>query len=308
MTFVRAIAPAKINLSLRVLGVRDDGYHELATVFHAVSLTDEVRVSLGNPGSGRQVTTAGDRVAGVPSGDDNIASRAVRDLARFVSIENADVVIEIAKSIPVAAGMAGGSADAAAALVAARALWGLSVSDSALSEIAAGLGSDVPFALVGGTAKGTGRGEVLAPILSSSSLHWVIAVNEGELATPAVYAEWDRLVNRGDLRPSADADDAALLAALRRGDPAEVAPHLVNDLQPAAISLQPSLTRVLDAGQECGALAGLVSGSGPTCVFLAADHDSAIALAAELSGLGLVRAVRYAQGPVPGARIVRPAD
>ncbi len=304
MTFVRAVAPAKINLSLRVLGVRDDGYHELATVFHAVSLTDEVCVRPGTPGSGRRVSTSGDRAEGVPSGDANLASRAVRDLARVAGIGDGDAVIEIAKSIPVAAGMAGGSADAAAALVAARALWGLALSDEDLSEIAAGLGSDVPFALAGGTAQGTGRGEVLAPVLSSSSLHWVVAISDGELATPEVYAEWDRLVASGDVQPSAGVDDAALLAALRRGEAPDVAQHLVNDLEPAAISLRPSLARVLDAGRECGALAGLVSGSGPTCVFLATDREAAIALAAEISGLGLVRAVRYAHGPVPGARVV----
>jgi 4-diphosphocytidyl-2-C-methyl-D-erythritol kinase len=308
VTFVRAVAPAKINLSLRVLGVRDDGYHELATVFHAVSLTDEVCVRPGTPGSGRRVSTSGDRAEGVPSGDANLASRAVRDLARVAGIGDGDAVIEIAKSIPVAAGMAGGSADAAAALVAARALWGLALSDEDLSEIAAGLGSDVPFALAGGTAKGTGRGEVLAPVLSSSSLHWVVAISDGELATPEVYAEWDRLVASGDVQPSAGVDDAALLAALRRGEEPDVAQHLVNDLEPAAISLRPSLARVLDAGRECGALAGLVSGSGPTCVFLATDREAAIALAAEISGLGLVRAVRYAHGPVPGARVVDRSD
>lgn len=304
MTYVRAVAPAKINLSLRVLGVRDDGYHEIATVFHAVSLTDEVAVSPGPQGSGRQVVTSGERIDGVPAGDANIAARALHDLANFAGLAEPDVLIEISKSIPVAAGMAGGSADAAAALVAGRAMWRLDVADEDLLRIASALGSDVPFSLVGGTAKGTGRGEVLVPVLSTSTLHWVVAISDGELATPAVYAEWDRLARTGAVRPSDGANDSELLAALRRGDPADVAPHLVNDLQPAAVSLRPSLARVLDAGLDCGALAGLVSGSGPTCVFLASGRESAIALAAELAGLGLVRAVRYAEGPVPGARLV----
>lgn len=299
-----AVASAKINLSLRVLGVRDDGYHEISTVFHAVSLSDELRIGPGAPGTGCSVHTTGERIESVPSGEGNIAARAVRELARVAGIDQVDAVIDITKAIPVAAGMAGGSADAAAALVAARAMWGVTIDDEELQAIAAELGSDVPFALVGGTARGVGRGEVLAPVLSTSSLHWVIAVSEGELSTPSVYAEWDRLVEVGVCRPSEDTDDRPLLAALRGGEPSDIAPHLVNDLQPAAISLRPSLTDVLAAGTELGALAGLVSGSGPTCVFLAADRDEAIGLVAELSGLGLVRAVRYAVGPAPGARIV----
>ena len=303
-TSASAVAPAKINLSLRILGVRDDGYHEISTVFHAVSLCDEVRIRPGAVGSGCSVSTSGDRIESVPTDEGNIAVRAVRELARFAGINQVDVVIEINKVIPVAAGMAGGSADAAAALVAARAMWGVPVDDDDLHAIAAGLGSDVPFALIGGTARGLGRGEVLASVLSTSSLHWVIAVSDGELSTPAVYAEWDRLVAAGDCQPSDGADDRDLLAALRSGVAPDIAVHLVNDLQPAAISLRPSLTDVLAAGTELGALAGLVSGSGPTCAFLAADRDEAIGLAAELSGLGLVRAVRYAVGPHPGARVM----
>lgn len=305
MTSVRVVAPAKINLSLRILGVRDDGYHEISTIFHAVSLVDHVVVSPGTNGGGLVVRASGDRIDSVPRGEDNIAARAVRALADWAGMTDVDAVIEIDKAIPVAAGMAGGSADAAAALVAARALWRLEATDADLADLAAALGSDVPFALLGGTAKGLGRGEVLTPVLADTPLHWVIAVNEGELSTPAVYAEWDRLAAAGEVQPAApDGDDALLLTALRSGDPAQVAPHLVNDLQSAALALRPSLGRVLDAGRELGALAGLVSGSGPTCVFLAPSRDCAVGLAAELAGLGLVRAVRYAEGPVPGARVV----
>jgi 4-diphosphocytidyl-2-C-methyl-D-erythritol kinase len=301
---VRVLAPAKINLSLRVLGVRSDGFHEISTVFHAVSLADEVRVSAGPPGAGRVVTASGERAASVPTGDGNIAAQAALALARFAGLTDPDVTIDIAKSIPVAAGMAGGSADAAGALIALRSLWSVDISDEELRGIAAGIGSDVPFALVGGTAKGTGRGEVLTPVLASAELHWVVAISDGELSTPAVYAEWDRLVESGAIAPTPDPLDAPLLAALRRGDPREIAPCLVNDLQPAAIALRPSLASVLEAGRDLGALAGLVSGSGPTCVFLAPSRDAAIGLAAEMAGLGLVRAVRHAVGPVPGARIV----
>jgi 4-diphosphocytidyl-2-C-methyl-D-erythritol kinase len=301
VTSVRASAPGKINLSLRIRGVREDGYHELDTVFHAVSLSDEVTVEAGAPGTGVRVTVAGEQVAAVPTDRANIAVRAAELMAERVGRGAPDLEIAIDKRIPVAGGMAGGSADAAATLIACRRLWAGDEPD--LARIAAELGSDVPFALVGGTARGTGRGEIITPILTEGELHWVIALSDGELSTPQVYAEWDRLAALGTVRPG-DGTDPDLLIALRHGDPRAIAPHLVNDLQPAAISLRPALAAVLDAGRDLGALAGIVSGSGPTCVFLAEDRERAIALAAELSGTGLVRGVRHAVGPAPGARVV----
>ena len=305
MSSVRAVAPAKINLSLRVRALRPDGYHEITTVFHAVSLADEVTVTAAPAGAGRSVTTTGERAASVPSGDDNIAAQAAVALAHHAGLTDPDVTIDIAKSIPVAAGMAGGSADAAATLVALRRLWGLDITDADLAGIAAQLGSDVPFSLMGGTARGIGRGEVLTPVLTDGELHWVVAMSDTELSTPSVYAEWDRLLAEGVVRAAGDAADAdaPLLAALRQGDPRAVAAQLVNDLEPAAVSLRPHLRGVLDAGAELGALAGMVSGSGPTCVFLTEGREAAIALAAEMSGTGLVRSVRHAVGPAPGARL-----
>lgn len=306
MLSVRAVAPAKINLSLRVHELRSDGYHEITTVFHAVSLTDELTVSAAAPGAGRIVTTTGERVASVPGGDDNIVAQAALALARHAGRPAPDVAIDIAKSIPVAAGMAGGSADAAAALVALRRLWDLDVPDATLTEIAAHLGSDVPFSLMGGTARGIGRGEVLTPVLTVGELHWVVALSDAELSTPAVYAEWDRLLAAGRVTPAGGSvhADAALLSALRQGEPRAIAPLLVNDLEPAAVALRPHLQAVLDTGVELGALAGMVSGSGPTCVFLAEGRDAAISLAAEMAGTGLVLGVRHAVGPAPGARVV----
>lgn len=305
MSSVRAVAPAKINLSLRVRALRPDGYHEITTVFHAVSLVDEVTVSAAALGAGRRVTTTGERAASVPSGDENIAAKAAVALARHAGLADPDVTIDIAKSIPVAAGMAGGSADAAATLVALRRLWSLDITDADLAGIAAQLGSDVPFSLMGGTARGIGRGEMLTPVLTDGDLHWVVAMSNTELSTPAVYAEWDRLLADGLVSAAGDAADAdaPLLAALRQGDPRAVAAQLANDLEPAAVALRPHLRGVLDAGVELGALAGIVSGSGPTCVFLADGRDAAIALAAEMSGTGLVRGVRHAVGPAPGARL-----
>jgi 4-diphosphocytidyl-2-C-methyl-D-erythritol kinase len=303
---IRVVAPAKINLSLRIRGVRGDGYHEISTVFHAVSLVDEVTVSTASVGAGRSVSISGEGAATVPSGDDNIVAQAALALARASGLPDPDVSLAITKSIPVAAGMAGGSADAAAALVGLRRLWNLDLDDAALRSIAAGIGSDVPFALLGGNARGVGRGEILTPVLSEGSLHWVVALSHAQLSTPHVYAEWDRLRAEGKvpLSPADDGADAPLLTALRRGDPRAVAAHLVNDLEPAAVTLQPSLASVLETGRELGALAGIVSGSGPTCVFLVDDRERAINLAAELAGTGTVRGVRAATGPAPGARIV----
>ncbi len=302
VTAVHVRVPAKVNLSLRVGPVRPDNFHDVTTIFHAISLTDDVTVSEGTQGSGRTLSITGSSSSGVPADDSNLAAQAARALATHAGLPDPDVVIDIVKSIPVAGGMAGGSANAAAALIACRRLWRLDVSDAALREIAAALGSDVVFALVGGTARGAGRGEMVTPVLAAGDLHWVIALSEGELSTPRVYAEWDRLVESGHV--SVGGDDAPLLAALRTGEPRDIGPLLVNDLQSAALSLRPSLHAVLDMGAELGALGGIVSGSGPTCAFLASGRDAAIALAAEMAGTGVARAVRYATGPTAGARII----
>lgn len=292
--------PAKVNLYLGC-GLRgDDGYHELTTVFQAVSLFDEVTVA---PAGGLRVTVTGESAADVPTGGDNLAARAVMALARRAGVHPA-VHLTIAKGIPVAGGMAGGSADAAAALVACDALWGTEFDRAALHEVAAELGSDVPFLLHGGTALGTGRGDRLTPVLARGEYHWVVAVADGGLATPAVYAEFDR--QRAAAVPAVEPSADAVLAALRTGDPVPLGRALDNDLQPAALALRPALARTLAAGRELGALGALVSGSGPTCVFLAADDGAAVRLAAALSGAGVCRTVRVAHGPVAGARVVDP--
>jgi 4-diphosphocytidyl-2-C-methyl-D-erythritol kinase len=294
--------PAKINLYLGCGPVGADRYHELTTVYQAVSMYDEVTVT---PAGGLSVSVSGDGSAQVPADADNLAARAAIALARRAGVHPA-VRIAIVKGIPVAGGMAGGSADAAATLVACDALWGTEFSKADLHEVAAGLGSDVPFLLHGGTALGTGRGDRLSPVLASGEYHWVVAMADTGLATPAVYAELDRLRSSATvprLEPSAD----AVLAALRSGDPVTLGRALANDLEPAALALRPALRRTLAAGRELGAVGALVSGSGPTCLFLAADEDDAIRLAAALAGAGVCRAVRRARGPVPGARVVEPA-
>lgn len=293
--------PGKVNLYLAVGDRRDDGYHELTTVFHAVSLLDEVTVRNADMLS---LELAGEGAQSLPTDERNLAWRAAELMADHVG-RAPDVAITIEKSIPVEGGMAGGSADAAAVLVAINSLWELGVPRRDLHTLAARLGSDVPFALHGGTALGTGRGEELATVLARSTFHWVLAFADGGLSTPAVFAEVDRLRESKDRSlPPALEDPEPVLAALASGDPATLAPLLGNDLQPASLSLDPNLRRTLRAGVEAGALAGIVSGSGPTCAFLCPSSSSAVDIGAELAGAGVCRTVRVASGPVQGARVV----
>jgi len=288
--------PAKVNLELLVGPPRDDGYHALSTVFHAVSLYDDVTVSAADTWG---VDVAGPLAVGVPTDGDNLAMRAARLLGGRFDLD--PVHITIRKGIPVSGGMAGGSADAAATLVALDELWDLGLDREELEELGGELGSDVPFLVAGGTAVGSGRGELLAPVLARGTYHWVFALADGGLSTPAVYAECDRL--RGADVPDPVANPA-LMAALRSGDPHELAPQLANDLQDAALSLRPELVEVLSSGMEYGALGGIVSGSGPTCAFLVEDNESGIDLAVALTASGVVRDVRRANGPVHGAHVI----
>lgn len=285
--------PGKVNLYLAVGDRREDGYHELTTVFHAVSLVDEVTVRNADVLSLELVGEGADQL---PTDERNLAWQAAELMAEHVG-RAPDVSIMIDKSIPVAGGMAGGSADAAAVLVAMNSLWELNVPRRDLRMLAARLGSDVPFALHGGTALGTGRGEELATVLSRNTFHWVLAFADSGLLTSAVYNELDRLREVGD--PPRLGEPGPVLAALAAGDPDQLAPLLGNEMQAAAVSLDPALARALRAGVEAGALAGIVSGSGPTCAFLCTSASSAIDVGAQLSGAGVCRTVRVATGPVP---------
>ena len=358
-----ARVPAKVNLQLAVGPLRGDGYHDLVTVFHALALFDEVTVA---PAERDSVVVTGEGASSVPLDSGNLAARAVSALADAVGSglrDSPGVAIEIRKRIPVAAGLAGGSADAAGALVACNELWGAGLSQQELAEVAARIGSDVAFALHGGTAVGLGRGEQVTPALASGTYHWVLAFAAEQLSTPAVYAACDRLRAReGAAEPSPEpalageagrgeavsapsqrgaggsggpslragtagrgeavsapsqrgaggsggpsprpALSTALLAALRSGDPAAVGPLLSNDLQPAAISLLPRLRQALAAGREHGALGAIVSGSGPTCAYLARDGAHARDLAVVLTGAGVCRSVVSVTGPAPGATVI----
>lgn len=290
--------PAKVNVQLAVGAARPDGFHDLANVFLAVSLYDEVTVT---PADELTVTCAGPDADQVPLDRTNLVARAAETLAARSGLPAPAVHIHIAKNIPVAGGMAGGSADGAGALVACDALWGLDTPAAELLDMCAELGSDVPFSLVGGAALGTGRGEILAPV-EAGAFHWVFAVADGGLSTPAVFREFDRLAQGREI-PAPEASPA-LLAALASGDPEALAATLVNDLQPAALSLRPGLAETLAAGTDAGALAALVSGSGPTTAFLVRDAASAAKVAAALEASGLCRATRTATSPAPGATLL----
>ncbi|WP_294180787.1 4-(cytidine 5'-diphospho)-2-C-methyl-D-erythritol kinase [uncultured Schumannella sp.] len=300
---VHVRAPGKINVFLKVGALQDDGYHDVAIAYQAVSLSEDVIVT---PADDFSVSVTGSVELGrVPVDGSNIAITAARLLAAKTGYRGgAHIAIE--KHVPVTGGMGGGSADAAATLVACDALWGTELPRDDMYELARRLGADVPFALTGGTAIGTGRGDELSPALASGTFQWVLALADFGLSTPAVYQELDahrerhaRDIFPADPSPSVDTD---VLQALRAGDPHMLAAAMHNDLQAPALHLEPGLGDVLELGERNGALAGIVSGSGPTVAFLAADLDAALELQVALSAaqLNVVRAT----GPVHGARII----
>ncbi len=300
---VHARAPGKINVFLRVGAVMDDGYHDVATAYQAVSLYEDVRAY---PADDFSVTFSGTiDSTGLPTDGNNLAIKAARMLARKTDYRGG-VHLEIEKHVPIAGGMGGGSADAAATLLACDALWGTDCTKEELLALASRLGADVPFALIGGTAIGTGRGDRLSPALAKGQFHWVLVLPEEGMSTPEVYSELDRHRERHsqDIFPAQKQPtvDANVLQALRAGDPRMLAETLVNDLQAPAIHLAPHIGEIIELGEMNGALAGIVSGSGPTVAFLTADLDSALDLQIALSA-SQHTAVR-ATAPVHGARIL----
>lgn len=297
---VHVRVPAKINLGLACGKRGDDGYHPLATLFYAVSLYDDVHAERTDDGR-ITLTMTGEGAEELPVDDHNLAYRAAAALkAALGPLCPWGVDLTIRKGIPIAGGMAGGSADAAGALLACSVAWDVDIDPDGLRAVAAELGSDVPFALLGGTAIGVGRGDRLTPALSRGSYHWVLALAEEGLSTPAVYRKFDEL-GLGAVHPEVPAE---LLHALAANDPVRLGKALHNDLQPAAVALRPHLQRVLNTGLELGALGAVVSGSGPTCAFLAASEATAVDLSVQLSAQGVCRTVRRVQGPMPGARLL----
>jgi 4-diphosphocytidyl-2-C-methyl-D-erythritol kinase len=296
---VKVQVPAKVNLHLGVGHVRPDGFHELVTIFQAVSLFDRVTARAGR---GLSLVHTGEGANALPLDRTNLAWQAAEALASHEGVR-ADVRLEVDKQIPVAGGMAGGSADAAGALLACSMLWRTSTPRADLAEIAAELGSDVPFPLTGGTALGTGRGEQLSAVLTTGTLHWVFAMADFGISAASAYRELDRLRAESKAPPAADGPDE-LLDALRAGDAVRIGAALVNDLQPACLSLTPPLAQTLEAGLDRGALGGIVSGSGPTCAFLVSGPDAADDLAGALLRADVCRTARTATGPVHGAKMV----
>lgn len=302
-TRVRVRAPGKINVFLSVGALQDDGYHDVATAYQAVSLYEDVTAEPADDFSVR--FTGPIDTSAVPTDDSNLAIRAARLVAEAAG-HRGGVRLTIEKQVPVAGGMGGGSADAAATLLACDTLWGTALGRDELLRLAARLGADVPFAFAGGTAVGTGRGDELSPALAKGEFHWVLALSDDGLSTPAVYRALDehRERYRADIRPAPTTPvvEANVLQALRAGDADLLADCLHNDLQAPAMRLQPELAATIEVGEKAGALAGIVSGSGPTVAFLVADRDAALEVQVELSAAGLV-ALR-ATGPVHGARVV----
>jgi 4-diphosphocytidyl-2-C-methyl-D-erythritol kinase len=295
---VEVQAPAKVNLQLSVGPKEADGYHQVVTVFQAVSLMDVLKISESDQFA---ISIKGDYTTGVPLDQSNLVFKAVQLMSEKFDT-NTKLDVEINKSIPVAGGMAGGSADAAATLLGIDQLYGLGLSKDELGEVARNLGSDVPFMLHGGTAVGRGHGDEITPALSRGTYHWVIAVSSSGLSTPAVYGECDRLRTGLDIKAPSLNDE--LLQSLLSGDSVRVGKSLNNDLQAAACSLRPALRLILDTGNEYGALGGIVSGSGPSVAFLVADEDHSLDLAVALTSSGVVGSVARAQGPVPGAKVI----
>jgi 4-diphosphocytidyl-2-C-methyl-D-erythritol kinase len=293
--------PGKVNLQLSVGPLGIDGFHEVTTVFQAISLFDDVTVIEGKLGAGTTISVSGQTANGVPADASNLAIRAAQLMMKEFEL-SADLEIKLKKEIPVAGGMAGGSADAAGVIVGLDSLYELGLSKDEMEKIASQIGSDVPFSISGGVAIGTGRGDQITTALSKGSYTWVLALSSQGLSTPAVYQECDRL--REGLSIASPQVSEPLMQALRAGDSKALGKSLLNDLQAAACSLRPALRLVLDVGIDYGALGGIVSGSGPTVAFLVSDEEHAMDLTVALSASGVVSSIARAIGPAHGARII----
>jgi len=298
---VVARVPAKVNLQLSVGPLASDGYHEVTTVFQAISLFDDVSVATAPVGNGLSIDITGQTSNGVPADSSNLAIRAAELMIKNYDLP-ADLAIKLKKEIPVAGGMAGGSADAAGVIVGLDSLFELGLSRDEMESVGSKIGSDVPFSICGGVAIGSGRGDQITPALAKGNYFWVLALSNQGLATPSVYQECDRL--REGLSIATPQVSEPLMQALRSGDAKALGKALSNDLQSAACSLRPALRLVLDVGVDYGALGGIVSGSGPTVAFLVSSDEHAMDLTVALSASGVVSSVARATGPVSGARII----
>ena len=288
--------PAKINLSLRVGDLRDDGYHELSTVFLAVGLTDTITVT-DQTGEITLSLERGDAEMLGPV-ESNLAVRAARLLRDTHGDPSLGAHINIEKRIPVAGGMAGGSADAAGALLACSELWGLKLERSQLMELGARLGADVPFALLGGVALGRGRGDELAPLLHRGSHTWVIAHQSNGISTPEAFRRLD-LARAEGRSPSVDSE-GDVIRALLTGDSAQLAAALSNDFQEVIRQSRPEINQLLELAGKTEALGVILSGSGPSVAYLCENEAAAHRVAKKIQQLVPVQTM-VLHSPVPGA-------
>lgn len=308
---VTVSAPGKVNLSLRVGPPGADGYHPVASVYLAVNLRETVtaiqrtdgRVTVGPSPRHMSLVDTQD----VPWDERNLAHRAAVHLQEALGLDPAThgVHLEVAKQVPVAGGMGGGSADAAAALLACSVLWETGHTRGQRAELAAPLGADVPFGVLGGAAVGLGTGAELTPVAARTPVHLVLVPAEAGLSTPVVFQTLDELRRDGHLpegpeRPAVNQD---VVRALTAADPLALATAMDNDLQTPAVALFPELADVLDLGMDEGALRGMVSGSGPTLLFVARDEQGALLLASAVEERTGVRALPV-HGPVHGAHVL----
>jgi len=300
-------APGKVNLQLSVGPRGDDGFHPLATVFQAVDLFEVVTARVRADESITVAVESSPHVAldvsAVPLDHTNLAWRAARAVADAFGITDG-VDLRILKGVPVAGGMAGGSADAAAAIVACAEVWDVGASRAELIHIAASLGADVPFVLQGHTAVGLGRGDQLSPAMTHGSFHWVLATQAHGLSTDEVYGAFDGQVASGEREAVDPAISDEVMHALITGDPHALGSALTNDLQDAALELAPHLRDTIEAALEAEATGAIVSGSGPTIAALARSRQHALAIAAHLRATGTADIAVCASGPASGATVL----
>ena len=277
-TVVRLRTNAKLNLFLRVVGTRPDGFHELESIFHGIGLGDDIEIeSTDSRGVEIEMTLGPDLAGDLPSPQENLVGRAIQGLIDGGG-SNPGVRIRITKRIPIAAGLGGGSGNAAGALVALSELWGMDLEPGDLMSIAARVGSDVPYCVGGGTALAMKRGEALTPLPAPKSFWFVLGVTFREVLTKDIYRAWDTM------EPVDNAGSAPMAFAIGSGEPAEVAILLHNDLERPAFLLMPDLAEKKEAMTEAGALGSSMTGSGPTIFGMARDEAHARAIASKVEG------------------------